>query len=96
MKLYGVNSWYWAISSFHLNNCFSSYNRPFLTLIVINSSRKWYEIQILQFENRAAALEKQQRVSTEKQAKIVAELKHKIAAIQQKIDERSGLMATLE
>ena len=54
-----------------------------------------YEIQILQSENKANSLEGQCRENTKRHAKVVAELKHKIAVIQEKIDERSNLMNTL-
>ncbi|CAI2366387.1 unnamed protein product [Moneuplotes crassus] len=54
-----------------------------------------YEIQILQYENRNQILEKQQKSDTEKHAKIVSDLKHKIASIQNSIDERSYLMHTM-
>jgi chromosome segregation ATPase len=55
-----------------------------------------YEIQILQAENRSQTLERQMRINTEKHAKIIADLKHKIAMIQDTIDDRSNLMTTLD
>lgn len=71
-------------------------NRDFEAIEEWDNDKPGYEIQILQFENRAQTLEKQQRINTEKHAKVIADLKHKIAAIQHKIDERSSLMTTLD
>ena len=70
-------------------------NKDFEAIEDWETDKPGYEIQILQFENRAQNMEKQQQKNTEKHAKIVAEMKHKIASIQNKIDERSYLMNTM-
>lgn len=70
-------------------------NKNFEAIEEWENEKPNYEIQILQYENRTQILEKQQRSDTEKHAKIVADLKHKIASIQNSIDERSYLMNTM-
>lgn len=71
-------------------------NRDFEAIEEWDQQKPEYEIQILQSENRANTLENQCKLTTQRHAKIVSELKHKIAVIQEKIDERSNLMTNLE
>ena len=71
-------------------------NKNFEAIEEWEGEKPGYEIQILQYENRTQVVEKQQKATAEKHAKIIAEMKHKIAAIQNKIDERSYLMNTLK
>jgi len=70
-------------------------NRDFEAIEEWEDQKPGYEIQILQAENRTQTLERQQKLNTEKHARIIAELKQKIASVQEKIDERSNLMTDL-
>ena len=71
-------------------------NKNFEAIEEWEEEKPGYEIQILQTENRSKTLEEQLQMNTARHAKIVSDLKHKIVLIQNKIDERSSLMATLE
>lgn len=71
-------------------------NKDFEAIEEWEDNKPSYEVQILEFENRAQILDKQKENYTRQHAQIVANMKHKIASIQNKIDERSYLMTTLE
>ena len=50
-------------------------------------------MQVRNYESRAAVLERQTQQNALDHARIVAELKHKIILVQNKLDERASLIA---